>query len=354
MVTNINTKEKEFIQRSLSIDNLSILLGSGFSKDFGGPTLSDISKLLVPELRKIDSGDEQVNSWIKEDLESESRDIERFLDRLYLRRAYNRLSKKDDTISQKYIQLTQSKIIELCTFKPIFEKLPPLFSLLDTLVCRKAGLARSNISTLNYDVLVELCTDQLGILLNDGFDGALERWFNPAQFDLDFYYPSGVVGDKPIRCERIINYYKLHGSVNWKLDGTRIKKQVAGDGDVVIYPNFGKYETALASPYFENFKRFTDSIKRPRSVLIVMGYAFRDVHVNQLIGQAIEQPAFHLISVNPDEANIKQVEWYTRFTNRIHTIPVGVAEFAEKWLPSNESGFGDEIKRMEESFGIIS
>lgn len=72
-----------------------------------------------------------------------------------------------------------------------------------------------NIFTLNYDILIEVSAEKLGIPINNGFQGFQIRKFNPANFNYKNYVETSN-GDKKI--EKSINLIKLHGSLSWEKD----------------------------------------------------------------------------------------------------------------------------------------
>ena len=42
------------------------------------------------------------------------------------------------------------------------------------------------------------------------------RRFNPAAYDLDYYFPGGVGEGRVRRYHKVVRLYKLHGSINWR------------------------------------------------------------------------------------------------------------------------------------------
>ena len=329
--------DREYISRCYDVSNLSFLIGTGISKAFGGSTMHDIAKKLNDELSgKKEASEKPLKDWIEKFLAASTTNTEEFLERLYLKKKYNEMCAIKDGTIDTIINLTKSKIFDSCNFIPSEEKLPLLFAFLNSIVNRKAGLSRANVFTLNYDLLLEKCADQLGILLNDGFDGAVERWLNTAQFDLDYYYPSGIVGDKPVRCERVLNFFKLHGSINWAKNANRIIKANCDYKNMLIYPSAAKYDETLFDPFSDIFRRFSVSIKRSNGALIVIGYSFYDKHVNQIILQALEQPMFRLIVIDPNKTNIvKNFPESSRFLVRIKTINLSFEEFVKEYIPKD-------------------
>lgn len=95
---------------------------------------------------------------------------------------------------------------------------------------------------------------------------------------------------------------KLHGSLDWKLQGEHIH---VGDavftGDhtkqAIIYPGF---KGASSAPFFEAFHDYLSQSLAESSVLIFIGFAFRDEHINQLIRENVQANA-KVFVINPDK-----------------------------------------------------
>ena len=166
-------------------------------------------------------------------------------------------------------------------------------SFLTSLLQRPLNLRRANIFTLNYDLAFEYACDELGI-----------------------EYINGFVGGKVRRIERVIKYYKLHGSLNWvyknqnknnpyglyeipiELVRMKLKNKMDNLGEIMIYPTSSKKEYTLNFPYSELFRKFADRLQQPEAVLFVIGYSFYDEHVNDIIYQALANPSFTLVIVD--------------------------------------------------------
>jgi len=344
---NVN---REFISRCFDLNNLSFLIGSGMSKQFNGPTIHDIAGEIKKELSKQKSLDDITEQWIEKHLSKEPRDIEAFLDILYLKKRYLDEIGEQDKSNDSFIDLSRKIIFDQCSFIPNSDNLNLLFIFLNSLVNRKSGLEKAQLFTLNYDLLIEHCSDELGILINDGFDGSIERWLNPSKFDVDFYYPSGVVGDKPVRSENSFNYYKLHGSLNWIKKNNRIIKGNPSYENMIIYPCQIKYDMMLYEPFLEIFRRFSVAIKRPKSALITIGYSFADAHINQIILQALEQPNFHLIIIDPKKDNIKKnFPNSSKFSDKIKQLNINFEDFVDTYLPRGREDFLSPAEKVVNS-----
>ena len=189
-------------------------------------------------------------------------------------------------------------------------------SLLISLLQRPLNLRRVNIFTLNYDLAFEYACDELGIEYINGFVGFNERNFRPEVYNYDFFFPGDTTEGKVRRIERVIKYYKLHGSLNWvyknqnknnpyglyeipiELVRMKLTNKTNNLGDIMIYPTSSKKEYTLNFPYSELFRKFADRLQQPEAVLFVVGYSFYDEHVNDIIYQALANPSFTLIIVD--------------------------------------------------------
>jgi len=344
-------KKQEFVSRCYDLNNLTFLVGTGLSKEFDGPTMKDIASELISSFNNSSITDGVINQWIDKDLKNDCPNVERLLDRLYVKKKYLNDIEKEDENTEKAIDTIRKKIFDMCLFIPNKDKLHFLFIFLNSLVNRKAGLSRVNLFTLNYDLLVDKCADELGILVSDGFDGSVKRWLNTAQFDLDYYYPSGIVGEKPIRCERVLNYFKLHGSLNWVSEDNRIIKGLQSFENMIIYPCINKYNVVLFEPLAEIFRRFSVSVKRLKSALFIIGYSFNDAHINQIILQALEQPSFRIIAINPDLSCIESsFPESQRYAEKIIKIEAGFKNFVEDYiLPTRE----ESLNPIEEIVNVF-
>lgn len=186
-------------------------------------------------------------------------------------------------------------------------------SLLTSLLQRPLNLRRVNIFTLNYDLAFEYACDELGIEYINGFVGFNERNFRPEVYNYDFFFPGDTTEGKVRRIERVIKYYKLHGSLNWvyknqnknnpyglyeipiELVRMKLTNETNNLGDIMIYPTSSKKEYTLNFPYSELFRKFADRLQQPEAVLFVVGYSFYDEHINDIIYQALANPSFTLI-----------------------------------------------------------
>lgn len=181
-----------------------------------------------------------------------------------------------------------------------------------SLLQRPLNLKRANIFTSNYDLAFEYAFDKLGVHYIDGFAGFHNRFFKPETFEYDIFYPGSTTAGKVQRIEKVVRYFKLHGSLSWVNSEKRNSNNLYGieekplelidklniKGEIIIYPSNVKKSYTLDLPYSELFRQFASSINQSQSVLITVGYSFSDEHFNDIIYQALSNPTFTLIIVD--------------------------------------------------------
>lgn len=206
-------------------------------------------------------------------------------------------------------------------YEDIFKKDKYIFheKFLKSLLQRPLNLKRANIFTSNYDLAFEYAFDNIGVKYIDGFSGFHHRYFKPETFDYDVFYPGSTTSGKVQRIEKVVRYFKLHGSITWVKDYELNASNVYGIkelpidlikakaneensafnyGDLMIYPSAVKKSYTLDLPYSELIRQFSCAITQPQSVLFAIGYSFCDEHFNDIIYQALSNPSFTLIIVN--------------------------------------------------------
>lgn len=134
------------------------------------------------------------------------------------------------------------------------------------------------IFTTNYDLLMEQALEEFRIPFFDGFSGSFRTFFDPHTMDED---------DLPSRWVRL---WKLHGSINWRLDSsdniTRGEKLDASQIKI-IHPSHLKYEESRKMPFFAMIDRLRALFKN-QCVLVICGYSFQDQHINQILMEGIK------------------------------------------------------------------
>lgn len=134
------------------------------------------------------------------------------------------------------------------------------------------------IFTTNYDLLMEQALEEFRIPFFDGFSGSFRTFFDPHTMDED---------DLPSRWVRL---WKLHGSINWRLDSSdNISRGEKLDPSQIriIHPSHLKYEESRKMPFFAMADRLRTLFKY-QCVLVTCGYSFQDQHINQILMEGIK------------------------------------------------------------------
>ena len=322
----------EYISSVFDLNNISILTGTGLAKACGGKSMAEVANDLIEHLNLF-TDDADINFWKDRYLDIKTPNFEKFLNALITKKKYlDSISKSDDSLDSVILDSKQI-VFDACNYTPNQMQSKSLFKFLSALSMRKAGLSRPYLFTLNYDLIQETAADNLGITLIDGFSGSANQNFNPVNFDKDLYYPSGVLGQHPVRCENVVNYLKIHGSINWSSHDGQISKVSPNSNNMIIYPSYDKLNDTLLDPFNELLKRFNDAIKRPKSSLIIVGYGFGDSHINRMILQALQSPSFILINVNPNQDLIfNEIPKAKQYEHKITNIASYFDEFVDNHI----------------------
>ncbi|HZF42931.1 MAG TPA: SIR2 family protein [Sphingomonadaceae bacterium] len=143
----------------------------------------------------------------------------------------------------------------------------------------------TTIATLNYDLALETCCDALGV----DYDYGLSRWESQKRVE----WPD----NKKLRI------MKLHGSLNWtgEPESFRIRKDEIQDFERRVLV-FGGIENKLSAngPFLQFLYKLERSLLTTGSLLVV-GYSFRDPHINALINRWIlTRRSTRLVVVDPN------------------------------------------------------
>lgn len=238
-----------------------------------------------------------------------TRNLERLMETLYALRFV--LTRSDDAGDTEEVAKIESMIAkvhaflwERCTAGAFANGDGTVLSLYESfyrrLVLRDRSLPRPWVFTTNYDLFSERAMDRLGLPYANGFSGVVERRFNPATFRYALAEQLDITSRKWSAVDGFVYLCKLHGSISWTEDDhglfpIRETWPQTAPSKVMIFPTPAKQNSSLGSPYSDLFREFQSRIVREQSVLITMGYAFGDEHLNNIIYQALTIPTFRLI-----------------------------------------------------------
>lgn len=143
--------------------------------------------------------------------------------------------------------------------------------------------------TTNYDLLMEQALEESSAPYFDGFIGSRKAFF-----DL------GAVEDEGLLPPRWTRLWKLHGSLNWRLEnGTAVVRsdQKTNEQSYLIYPSHLKYDQSRKMPYLAMLDRLKAFLLSPSALLFICGYSFADEHINDVICRSLEtNPTAHVFA----------------------------------------------------------
>lgn len=144
------------------------------------------------------------------------------------------------------------------------------------------AISRTNpveIFTTNYDLLMEQALEDLRIPYFDGFSGSRFTFFDTNTIE-DDHLPNNWA-----------RLWKLHGSINWHSNkNDQVYRSIIpsqSDDNKVIHPSHLKYDESRKMPYLAMIDRLKTFLKNPSALLLTCGYSYRDMHLNDIIGQGL-------------------------------------------------------------------
>ncbi|QSH59276.1 SIR2 family protein [Photobacterium damselae subsp. damselae] len=330
--SEIDRKDLESHLSSLcQLENVGVLLGAGSSKSAGGMVMKEIwldfkatNEESIPLLR------DTYRLISQEDIDNDSVNVELLIDEVLKNKNVLDTWQSDSSALQNilvglYSSVTKAALLVGADFQNLHigkrEKFEKHRNLLEKLLSnRQPGQSAPSIFTTNYDLAIEWSAEESGINLVNGFSGIHSRTFQPQSFDLGFRNINAV-GEA-----RFGHYnmylYKLHGSLTWYQDeaGEVIECTSSkayqdfirpltetsnfSHSQRLIYPGANKYHHTIGFVYGEMFRRFSEFLTKPQTVLFVNGYGFGDYHINRIILGALLNPSLHIVICYPELAEL--------------------------------------------------
>ncbi|CAN7781580.1 SIR2 family protein [Variovorax sp. LjRoot175] len=293
-----------------------LLLGAGFSRNWGGWLASEAFEYLLgcPEI--VDNREVTHLLW-------KSRDAGGFEEVLAeIRRAWMRDNRKE----QPNLEAIQAAIGRM------FDDMNAGFFSLDRFEFQLAqprmvssALARFDaIFTLNQDLLLEhhyLPEGAASFSGNRWSGGCTPPGVRPtpsqARVHLSSFAKYDCVPDPAIFQvdSQTQPYFKLHGSSNW----------TERNGGPLMIMGANKVEDMKLFPllmwYQQEFERYL--MQEPESRLMVIGYSFRDAHINETIFRSVRESGLKLFIVDPAGADIA---WQVNPTRKPFAIGASPSE----------------------------
>lgn len=262
--------------------NRFLLLGAGFSRNWGGPLASEV----LPRLLSCPEVDGELRTFI---LKHESKGFEGILGLLQDEQRSSaapiqRLVNFEGALVRVFRDLHQAyKGLSFNWSSDINRTVTQFLTRFDA------------IFTLNQDTLLELhyLNDNVCLMSPDRrWDGWNVPGMQGRPDDEAFWTPAA---DGPKLHPRLQPYIKLHGSSNWR--------KAAGGSLLVMGER--KQAAIAAEPLFAwSHETFAEFIGRPDTRLMVIGYSFRDPHINEAICKAVSGGNLKLFVIDPSGMDV--------------------------------------------------
>jgi hypothetical protein len=233
------------------LTNTGFLFGAGTSVEAGYPMMPRLTKEVVSSLSSLERGvldDALSANGVHFEAAANAPNIELISDLV--------MSHAITTGSSRFIDL-EKRIRSIITDIILGVTTPSLENHIRFLVAlKKRAFGRPAcvyIFTTNYDVLFELAGAKAGVVIETGFVGSVDRFFDYRRFSTACGIAQGQnrFAEHPVLTVRLI---KLHGSISWVArSGGVIERHPAAiastDGRVMILPRRRKVLDTLQPPH---------------------------------------------------------------------------------------------------------
>lgn len=309
---------------SRSLDGTGFIFGAGTSVEAGYPLMAGLTRKVVSALTATEKAvlDGVLKAAAKVYSDNEANpNIEELAD-LIIAHAINSRDANCAALETKLKELIVSNILSVTN--PILEH---HVQFLRALSKRAFGSPCTVwIFTTNYDLLFEVAAAKVGVLVENGFSGITERFFNPGQFKNTSGEISG--GRFKPNNQLTVKLVKLHGSISWTHDDAQLFERhpiaISGAANrTMVLPRRKKVVETLAAPHDTLFAYASRVLGNECKYVAACGFNFGDEHINQhLIMPALSSGRLHLFTLNEVE-------------------PIGVAAF--KKFPSFGGGYAGQV-----------
>lgn len=298
-----------------------LLLGAGFSRNWGGWLASEAFEYLLGRPEILDNPEVTQLLWKYKDAGG----FEEVL--AEIRRAWIRDNKKQ----QPNLEAIQAAIGQM--FEDMntgFFKLEGIEFQQDDARMVSSALTRFDaIFTLNQDLLLEhhYMNDNVSLRSGNRWSGGCRSpGVRPTPSQARDHLASFARNDCPPEGDhaafkvdgQMQPYFKLHGSCNWtEMHGGPVMIMGANKAqDMTLSPLLMWYQT--------EFERYL--MEEPDSRLMVIGYSFRDTHINEVIFRAVREAGLKLFIIDPSGADIA---WHANPTRKPGAIGAAPSELEE-------------------------
>ena len=315
--------------------NHILLLGAGFSRNWGGQLAAEVFDYLIglPEIR----GDEYLRSilWRNKTFWG----FENALAEVQVAYIHN-AQQHTDHLSR----LQQGIARVLREMNEAFFEIPNFeFQQYQARMLRTFLVRFDAIFSLNQDILLDhhYLNDNIHLIAPRRWNGAQlpgmrripnREYLGAPSWGRDLWVPYDPSQFKIE--DRFQPYFKLHGSSNWRdTEGGQLLV-IGGEKSRAIQSH------RVLAWYFEMFRAL---IFRPNTKLMVIGYGFRDQHINDIIIRAINEYGLRMFVIDPLGSGLARAVNPT--SNAAIFVRNALDEAFERGL------IGASVRRLNEIFG---
>lgn len=283
--------------------NIAVLTAAGTSMEngtHGGKTRTELWKSYDDEINKIANVFTSTDGPLKDKCTQilQDKNIEDFLSFTILYEKLNgEIIDKNDSKNLR-IKL-ENKIATACKLD-LDETNQHHQDFIRKLTARKPSEPRLQLYTTNYDTLFEQAARRMNYVIIDGFSLSYPRVFNGTNFDFDIVFREHTrVKQEESFVPNVFQLFKLHGSIDWEKNTKgQILQKEKSDNPCIIYPASEKYESSYDQPYFEMMSHFQQTLRKENTLLIVVGFGFKDKHIQNVIKEAsLQNHNLHVLIV---------------------------------------------------------
>lgn len=166
--------------------------------------------------------------------------------------------------------------------RAVAPQLPKSQNAYTELVAWISGTIRTHaveVFTTNYDLLFEEAFERARNPYFDGFSGGSAPFFDPVSVASD---------DLPPRWAKL---WKMHGSIGWALEDGVVVRGKGRTATELVYPDHLKYDLTQKQPYSALFERLKSFLLTPDTLLLAIGFSFRDAHICAVLDESLAMNA---------------------------------------------------------------
>lgn len=282
---NFDDIVEDIKQRNLSRNNMpKLIVGTGLSIIYGVPGMKDLAGHLEEKIEQ--SSDEQLKEiWKNHCNEIKANGLEAGLANLMQNENY--LVDAIKPMTAKFILNSEEKL-----HKTIYE-IDTGFCRLLNYLCGTVSVDKKiiDIMTPNYDRIIEIICDKLGIGVITGFNGSLYGKFNRNLLK----QPTELYNCKNYSWVRL---FKPHGSINWISENG--KEYLTNDYEIlkekaeyieIVTPGSSKYKVGMTNNTFRHMREEFNELLNPRDnySLLIYGYGFNDDHFDTALFDSFQK-----------------------------------------------------------------